>query len=98
MDLLFSKYASPYIFLSEVLELNRLREFVYSVAEMENDKKMWDIYIALVSNPYAEVKSFEEFKKAHSVRTVDEYINLEEVVKNSFDVLQNFNPKTGGET
>lgn len=94
MDLLFSRYASPYIFLGDVLEANRLHDFVVSTAEAENERKMWSIYLALVSNPYAEVTSFDEFKRKHSVRSAvdDANINLEETVRESFGTLQNFHP------
>lgn len=100
MDLLFSKYASPYIFLSEIIDACRLRDFVIEIAEIENEKKMWDIYLSLVANPYSEVKSFDEFKKAHTTQRGAANINLEETVKDSHDMLQNFHPerKVGGET
>ena len=102
MDLLFSRYASPYIFLGDVLEMNRLHDFVVSTVEADNEKKLWSIYIALVSNPYAEVTSFDEFKRKHSAHASmdDSSVDLEETVKESYDTLQNFHPgrKVGGET
>lgn len=100
MDLLFSKYASPYVFLSEITDASRLRDFVVEFAEIENEKKMWDIYLSLVANPYSEVKSFNEFKQSHAKPNDDAKINLEETVRDSHDMLQNFHPglKVGGET
>ena len=95
MDLLFSKYASPSFIIDEFLSLQRFAEFVYSIAQIENDRKMWEIYLALVSNPYAQVGSFDEFKQEHSATDAD--IDLEATVKTSFDILQEFNPETGGE-
>lgn len=96
MDLLFSKYASPYFFIDEVLSVGRLREFVYSVVKMENERKMWDIYLALVANPYAEVGSFDEFKHKHTAPKANN-IDLGATVKNSRDVLLNFKPAKRGE-
>lgn len=97
MDLLFSKYANPYFLLDEMLGVGRLREFVYSVAKSENDRKLWEIYLSLVSNPYAEVGSFDEFKQKHTRSPITNNVDLEVTVKNSYNVLQNFNPTTGGE-
>ena len=97
MDLLFSKYASPYFFLDEVLNLGRLPEFVYSVVEDENNKKMWELYLALVANPYAEVSSFNEFKRKNTAPAIDPSIDLEATIGTSFGILQEFNPEMGGE-
>lgn len=97
MDLLFSRYASPYIFLSDVLETQRLSDFVYSIAKAQNEEKLWQLYLSLVANPYSEVGSFVEFKKKNEAKAAHENINLEAVVKDSFDMLQNFNPDAGGE-
>jgi hypothetical protein len=92
MDLLFSKYASPFLLLDEVLSLGRLREFVYSVAKIENENKLWQIYIALVSNPYADVESFDDFKRKHIAPMINTKVDLEATVKSSFDIMQNFKP------
>lgn len=94
MDLLFSKYASPYPLLEEIISEYRLSEFVYSLAEKENERKLWEIYLSLVSNPYSEVGSFNEFKQKHEPPKVDKTINLGETVKNSYEILQKFNPET----
>ena len=53
MDLLFQRYASPYFLIDEMLELRQLNELIYTIVNVENDKKLWEIYLALVSNPYA---------------------------------------------
>lgn len=93
MDLLFSKYASPFVLLDEMLFSNRLSDFVCKVAEKENDRKLWQMYLALLSNPYSEVGSFNEFKQNHIGRRVDEKINLGETINSSFEMLNNFNPE-----
>lgn len=97
MDLLFSRYASPYLFLEEVLELRRLADSVYSIAKEKHDEKWWQLYLSLVANPYAEIGSFEDFKRKHEVQGENKNVNLGAVVKDSFTMLQNFNPVAGGE-
>lgn len=96
MDLLFSKYASPYFIIDEFLSSRRFAEFVGSIAEIENDRKMWEIYLALVSNPYAQVGSFDEFKHKHQAPPTDAEADLEATVRTSFDILQEFNPEMEG--
>ena len=72
--------------------LNRLSEFAYSVVESENENKLWKLYLSLVANPYAEVTSFDEFKRKHSVQTADADIDLGATITDSFNLLRNFNP------
>lgn len=93
MDLLFSKYASPFVLLDEMLLSNRLSDFVYKVVEKENDRKLWQMYLSILSNPYSEVGSFNEFKEKHGGQGVDEKINLGETINSSFEMLNNFNPE-----
>ena len=96
MDLLYSRYASPYSFLDDVLSMNRLAEAVLTLAKSKGDERWWQLYLSLVANPYAEIGSFDDFKRKHSEQR-NHNVNLEEVVKDSFDMLQNFNPIAGGE-
>lgn len=93
MDLLFSRYASPFLFIDQMLSLNRLSEFVDEVIVSDNDRKLWELYLAVVSNPAAEVGSFEDFKERNT-RTVEVVSDkkLEATVKSSLDILQDFNP------
>lgn len=99
MDLLFSKYASPYSLLEEVLSVDRLAEFVYSTVEIDNERKLWEIYLSCVSNPYAEVGSFEEFKQKNTIPSINKNINLGATVNDSMEILTNFNPEIhGGES
>lgn len=93
MDLLFKRYASPYFLLDEYINLGRLHDFVYSFAEIVNESKMWDIYLALVANPYAEVSSFEEFKEKHKPqKKVVDKSKVEATINDSFAMLNSFNP------
>lgn len=96
MDLLFSKYASPYFLLDEMLSAGRLSDFVYSMAETENERKLWDIYLSLVANPYAEVTSFDEFKKKNAPKPADNNFNVEATVKDSYKLLLDFEPNNRG--
>ena len=98
MGLLFERYASPLLFMDQMLSLNRLSEFVDEIVISDNDRKMWELYLAIVSNPAADVGSFEDFKERNT-RTVEVVSDkkLEATVRSSMDILQDFNPTGGGE-
>lgn len=68
MDLLYSRYASPFEFMSQYIEQGRFGEFVSELYEMfierkkekaekENDDRLWSLYIRSLSE-----KSFTEWK------------------------------------
>ena len=45
MDLLFRRYASPFLLLDEVIKNNRLSEFVAEVMKSENERQTWEFYL-----------------------------------------------------
>lgn len=92
MDLLFSKYASPFIFLDQMIALNRLSDFVSEFLQIDNENKLWELYLACVANPYAEVASFDDFKLKCEIPAAETKIDLEATLKNSSDILTNFKP------
>ncbi len=92
--MLFTKYASPYSLLDDFVSLERLTEFVYSIVEADNERKMWEIYLACVANPYSEVTSFDEFKRKHTAPKINENINLEATINDSYGMLKEFKPES----
>lgn len=69
MDLLYSRYASPFEFMERYIRQGRFGEFVSEIvymafqrkkeeAEKRNDDRMWSLYIHSMSN-----RTFEEWKK-----------------------------------
>ncbi len=69
MDLLYSRYASPFEFMNLYIEQGRFGEFVAEIVEMdnkrsreeaerENDNRLWSIYIRSFSD-----KTFDEWKR-----------------------------------
>ena len=95
MDLLFKRYASPFILLESYIANNSFSEFVIefikNINEEENDKKLWDLYMFSFS---FQEKSFSDFKKAFEKPKIEK-INkhdLEATIKDSFKILSEFNP------
>lgn len=88
MDLLFKRYASPFLFLDGLLELGKLEEGIKYLLEEENDEKLWQLY--LHSNPS---KSFNEWKKDINSNDKPKGLSSEEVitqVEKSKDILKAF--------
>lgn len=56
---------------------------------LENEKTLWEFYLHKVFD-----KSFEEFKNSISGQIMPAKEDVETTVKNSMDMLQNFNPNS----
>lgn len=95
MDLLFSKYASPILLLEQVILVGRFSEFVREVIYLDNERKLWELYLSVVSNPYAEVGSFEDFKNERLKKVENTKIDLKATINNSFNILNNFKIEGG---
>lgn len=89
MDLLSQRYASPNFMLEQMVSMNMLCKFVQELYNLDNDKKLWEIYLHKVYG-----KSFAEFKESLSVPTIQSKQELEATVLESFNLLQSFNPET----
>lgn len=98
MDLLCSRYASPFSFIDSMLKLGTFSEGVRTLVEQDNEKKMWELY--LHSNPYiAPHKSFADWKNQVNTNTQhSKALSKEEVkatVEMSQNILNNFQMKVG---
>lgn len=87
MDLLFSKYASPFSFIDAMIQTSRFSEFVDEILTLENEKKEWEFYLHKVYN-----KSFDEFK--NTIKKPEEVSEeqIETTIQNSMSILKNFIP------
>lgn len=93
MDLLFSKYASPFLFIDTMLLNGMFCDSIDEIMRSENDKKTWEFYLHKVFD-----KSFDEFLRSVETQTnkpSDE--QLETTVKNSVNILNGFIPPERGE-
>lgn len=89
MDLLFRRYASPFLLLDEVIRNNRLSEFVAEVMKSENERQTWEFYLHKVFD-----KSYSDFKDSLGTveSTVPPKADLEATVKSSENILNDFKP------
>ena len=86
MDLLFSKYASPFSFLDELISNGDFFFFFFSFIDFDNERTVWELWLHKEFE-----KSFGEFKD--SILKKPEEINLETTVKDSQNILNNFVPE-----
>ena len=99
MDLLFKRYASPFLFVDGMIHAGRFEEFVVELISTVNKEKEdqvnWEYFLHKIFD-----KSFNDFiaemeinKKNHqlSERTIETTIN------HSMKILNGFNPEEGGE-
>lgn len=90
MDLLFSKYASPFLFLDTMLDAGRFFESVIEIIQADNEKTLWEFYLHKVHD-----KSFDDFKKSLEADKPVPKEQVETTVINSKSILDNFIPNGG---
>lgn len=99
MDLLFKKYASPFLLLNGYILTNSFAEFIeYFITNEQierNDKLEWEYYLHRVFD-----KSFNEWKEETRNRENNLQMTQEQqktTVLNSMEILKGFDPnKTKG--
>ena len=97
MDLLFQRYASPYLLVNQMIDSGRFSDFVSEFMGITNreteDKTVWEYYL---HHPFLEM-SFDEFRKQLKISNHPQEgakkANFETTVKNSFDMLNGFEPE-----
>lgn len=101
MDLLFKRYASPFLFMDGMIQTGRFTDFVINFIQTTNQEKEdqldWDFWLHKVWEG-----TFEEFKNGVEANRKNQNMSeqtIETTINESLDILQNFNPppEEGGE-
>ncbi len=91
MDLLFKRYANPFLLVDNLIATNRFTEFILELIDIQNDKRIYDYWLHKIFD-----KGFEEFKKTvmenNKIVNVDNQ-NVEKTINESMNILNNFNPQ-----
>ena len=99
MDLLFKRYASPFLFINGMIQAGRFAEFVdyfcETVHEEENERTSWEFFLHKVFDD----RSYKDFKT--ELKNNEEHQNLsartvETTIKHTMDILNSFNPEKRG--
>ena len=92
MDLLFSRYASPFVLLDGLIITNSLNSFVDDffdfVIEERKEKTEWEFFLHKVYD-----KSWSEFSDSIKQSDNQEPINLGATLLKSKNILNNFTPE-----
>lgn len=100
MDLLFKRYASPFLFIDGMLQTGRFDEFVVEFVQTYNketeEQMNWEFYLNKVQE--GSYKDFvDEIENNKNNQEMSEE-RIEEIVQHSMNILNNFDPTQGGET
>lgn len=95
MDLLFKRYASPFLLLDEVIKTCRFSEFISRFvvilneeSEKESEEILWEYYLHRVFD-----KSFSNFKQEmQQPKQPEENVDFGTTLKMSYDILSGFIP------
>lgn len=98
MDLLFKRYASPFLFIDGMIQAGRFTEFVENFVDTSNkekqEKALWEYYLFREWE-----RSFNDFKESvenDSKNAAQSVYDIETTVQNSMNILKNFNPEQKG--
>lgn len=94
MDLLFKRYASPYLFVDGMIQTGRFCEFVTDFIGTTNkekeDESNWEFFLHKVWDC-----TFNDFKDEIKINKENQGMSerkIETTVKHSMDILKNFSP------
>lgn len=87
MDLLFKKYASPFVLLDEYISWGRFCEFIDEFIKEENETRKYDYWLHKVWD-----KSYDEFSRSLEPKPEVKKEDLETTISNSRNMMMNFKP------
>ena len=93
MDLLFKRYANPFLLLNQVISQKRLVDFIYELSEIKKEEDTFETWLNKYSIfndiQYHEYKAkVDEFSKPKDESSKP--YNLEAAFKNTFNILDKF--------
>ena len=94
MDLLFKRYASPFLLVNSYIRVGRFAEFVKEFLKLREEDLAWETWLHKVHD-----KTFSEFKEAIDDAAKNEEFSKEQIkttINDSAEMLNNFNPNETG--
>ena len=91
MDLLFKRYASPFLLIDQLILTNRLDKFIDDLFKFMGEEKQeqtkWEVLLHKIYD-----KSWKEFCNEIEVSNVENDVDIVETLNNSKNILNNFTP------
>ena len=88
MDLLFVRYASPFVLLDGLILTNSLKNFVDDFFDFINEGREWEFFLHKVYD-----KSWSEFSKEIEQSENQKPVDLGATIVKSKNMLNNFTPE-----
>lgn len=96
MDLLFKRYASPFVYLDSVICTERFAEFVDEFLTITNaereEKSTWEFYLHKTFGFDGSYNDFVEQIKTDKQNQNLSAVTIETTVKDALNILDNFTP------
>ena len=90
MDLLFKRYASPFLLVDQVISVGQFSDFVLQLVEQDADDALWDFFLHKVDG-----QSFNDWKLTLNLPQKNSEISDEQIgetINSSFNILNGFEP------
>lgn len=92
MDLLFKRYASPFLLVDQMILTGQFSEFVSKVVEMDADDELWKFFLHKVDG-----QSFNDWKASLNDTGLKSKMSDEQIettINDSYSILNGFEPTT----
>ena len=89
MDLLFKRYASPYLLVDEMILAGQFSDFVTQLTEYDADQNLWEFFLHKVDG-----QSFNDWKASLDAEQSNQMSDdqIETTINDSYFILNNFEP------
>lgn len=87
MDLLFKRYASPFLLIEQMIAINSFSNFVTKLINLNDEDILWEFFL----HKYMGEQSYSEWKESLESKEVSAE-EAEKIISNSFDILNSFEP------
>lgn len=90
MDLLFKRYASPYLLVDEMILAGQFSEFVTQLTEYDADQSLWEFFLHKVDG-----QSFNDWKASLGDGKPNQMSDdeIETTINDSYFILNDFEPE-----
>ena len=88
MDLLFKRYASPFVLLDGLIQTNSLNSFIDDFIDFVKEDNEWEFFLHKIYD-----KSWSEFRSSIKQSDNQEPIDLGATLVKSKNILNNFTPE-----
>lgn len=93
MDLLFKRYANPFLIIDQMILVGRFGDFLLELIDIVDEETTWEFYL---HTDMLKDKSFEEFKQSLTEAPENNPMTdnmIETTINKTYDILEGFTPE-----